>query len=159
MSRASGRSYTAIRISGRAAQRGFTLMELMIVLVIVGILVAIAAPSYTNYVMRSNRAVAKAKLLEIAARQESYFADNKQYTSNLTKLGYLADTVGVDRDYKLTSAGAAGAVYTIVAVTPTPTTFTLNATPINSQIDDTQCSAISVDSTGKRSGSTSVCWE
>jgi type IV pilus assembly protein PilE len=141
------------------SQRGFTLVELMIVIVIVAILAAVAVPSYQNYVLRSNRAVAKSKLLEIAARQESYFADNKKYTNKLTDLGYLADSVGVDRDYNLTAVGATGSVFTIAVVTPTNTTYTLTATPVNAQLDDTTCTQLQVNSEGDRSASDPSCWE
>jgi len=68
-------------------QRGFSLMELMIVVVVVGILAAIALPSYKQYVMRTNRAVAKAALVELLARQESYAADHKGYALNFDRLG------------------------------------------------------------------------
>lgn len=68
-------------------QQGFTLMEMMIVMLIVGILAAIAFPSYRGYVMRTNRTVAKTALIELLARQESYAADHKGYASNFERLG------------------------------------------------------------------------
>ncbi|MEH6617468.1 MAG: type IV pilin protein, partial [Porticoccus sp.] len=68
--------------------RGFTLIELMIVVAIVAILVGIAMPNYREYVLRSNRAVAKGALLEVASRQEQYFLNNRSYTHLLADLGY-----------------------------------------------------------------------
>ena len=57
--------------------KGFTLIELLIVVVIIAILSAIAYPSYQAYVIRANRAMAKAELLEVAVRQEHFFLNNK----------------------------------------------------------------------------------
>ena len=82
--------YTAHR------QSGFTLIELMIVVVIVAILAAVAFPSYTQYVTRSHRQAGKNILYRLSDRQEQYFIDNKQYAADLSTLGYPADTIGVD---------------------------------------------------------------
>lgn len=67
---------------------GFTLVELMITLAIVAILVAIAYPSYSNYIMKSHRADAKTALLDLASRQERYFALQNNYASTPSALGY-----------------------------------------------------------------------
>ena len=141
-------------------QAGFTLMELMVVVLIVAILAAVGLPSYQNYVRKANRAVAKSKLLEIAAKQESYFADNKKYTDDLSKLGYLGNTVGVDRNYKFVSSTSDGAMYVVSAVSVAPnTSFTLTANAANTQSDDASCAQIQLDSTGNRSASNPECWE
>ena len=141
-------------------QAGFTLMELMVVIVIIGLLAAVALPSYQSYVRKANRAAGKSKLLEIAAKQESYFADNKKYTNDLSKLGYLGNTVGVDRDYKFVTSTSTSAVYVISAVSAAPnTSFTLTANAANTQSADSSCAQIQLDSTGNRSASTPECWE
>jgi len=67
---------------------GFTLIELMLVVGILALLVAIALPSYTQYVTRANRADAKDKLTEIMLEQERYNTRNYQYTLDLSRLGY-----------------------------------------------------------------------
>ena len=67
--------------------RGFTLMELMIVVAVVAILATIALPSYQNYIVRANRAAAKAQMLEIAAREQQFFLANRAY-GDLTAIGY-----------------------------------------------------------------------
>lgn len=60
---------------------GFTLIELMITVAIIGILVAIAYPSYSNYKIRTNRADAQTELLRVAQRLQSYHLINHNYTS------------------------------------------------------------------------------
>ena len=75
--------------------RGITLMELMIVVVIVGIMAAIAYPNYRDFAARAQRNEAKAILLEIAQNQERYYLQNNDY-GTLSELGYGADTITTD---------------------------------------------------------------
>ncbi len=68
--------------------RGFTLVELMIVVAIAAILAAIAYPSYQDSIRKSRRTEAKTALENVAAEQEKYYYRNNAYTRDLTKLGY-----------------------------------------------------------------------
>ena len=71
-------------------QGGFTLLELMIVVVIVGVISAVAYPSYMRYVVNTKRTAATSILLQVADRQQQFFMDNKTYTADLTNLGFPA---------------------------------------------------------------------
>jgi type IV pilus assembly protein PilE len=125
---------------------GFTLIELMIVVAIVGILASIGYPSYTNYVIRSDRAEAVSELLRIANLQEQFFVDNRQYTTNISLLG-----VGDGAIFTTASNN-----YVITSVV-NDNSFTLTATAQGRQVNDAGCIAISVTDTGNKQPL--ICWE
>ena len=74
---------------------GFTLIELMIVVAIVGILAAVALPSYQQYIIRGHRAAAQSEMMDIANREQQYILSNRVYTATGSDLGYsLPSDVG-----------------------------------------------------------------
>ena len=91
-------------------QRGFTLVELMIVVVIVGILTAIAVPSYSGYRIKSARAAAQTELLQLASLQEKIYLNANAYSPNMTAAydgnatGGLSKTSGKTEDNRYTLA-------------------------------------------------------
>jgi type IV pilus assembly protein PilE len=72
----------------RYSNSGFTLIELMIVIVIVAVLLGIALPAYQNQILRGHRAAAKGEMLEIASRQQQYLLANRSYTNDPSVFAY-----------------------------------------------------------------------
>ena len=116
---------------------GFTLLELMIAVVIVGILAAVAYPSYQSYVGRGYRAEAHSALHRLANLQEQYFLDQRQYAADLTRLGESNNP-----------AVTTGGRYQI-ATAVTAVGFTLTATALSSQVSlDEGCPALTLSANG-----------
>jgi type IV pilus assembly protein PilE len=103
----------------RGNVRGFTLLELMITVAIVGILAAIALPSYMDYVTRGKLIDGLTKLADAKSKMDRYFFDNRQYTDAVGNCGITFPVVAGNHDYFL-----------ITCVAPSPTTYTLTATGV-----------------------------
>lgn len=150
---------TAVR---RRFGGGFTLLELMIVVVVVSILTAIAIPSYQEYVRRSNRATAKAALTEVISRQESFRADRKAYSTALANLGYPANLY-LRRDGSIQNT-ATEAIYLLqFQGAASATAFTIEAVPqAGVQLTD-KCGTLRVASTGAKTATGTLgsekCWK
>lgn len=126
--------------------RGFSLMELMIVVVIVGILAAIALPSYKEYQIRSNKAAAKAVLLEAANRQEQYVVQKRAYATTLTELGVTVPS-DVARYYTFSITQPA-TTSTNVELASMPT-FLISAAPVAGSVQAAQAT-LSINQFGLR---------
>jgi len=87
---------------------GFSLIELMIVIAIIGIIAAIGYPSYTNYLVRSARAEASAMLLEVMEKQEQRYRTTLNYTTDLTELGYADPLITESGRHTITAAACTG---------------------------------------------------
>ena len=141
--------------------KGFTLIELMVAVVIIGIVVAVALPSYQNHVRQSNRAVAKAILLENAQFMERFYTVNNQYDATVGADG-IANTGGDDVDVALplTQSPKTGAVqYNISLQAVADATFTLRAVPVGSMAGDI-CGTFTLTNTGVQGagGDVASCW-
>ncbi|WP_300655857.1 type IV pilin protein [Pseudomonas sp.] len=111
----------------RTEQRGFSLIELMIVIGVIGILVAIAIPNYQTYLMKSARAAAQAQMMDIANREQQFMLANRTYVTKavLEASGFsLEDKVSSRYSYDI--AVGAGAV----------PSFTITFTAIGAQLGD-----------------------
>lgn len=134
---------------------GFTLIELMIVVAILGILATIAVPSYNEYIRRGARADARTVLLENAQFLERNFT---------LATSYSKDSANVDIVLPILNSPRTGtAVYVIVANPLTPTTYTLSATPIvGGRMDGDACGSLTLTHLGQRgtTGTLSAadCW-
>jgi type IV pilus assembly protein PilE len=136
----------------RRQQHGFSLIELMIVVLIIAILSAVAMPSYRSYIARTHRVDAQRALTDLAGRQERYLYSNNAYTKNLSDLGG--------------SSSMAGSYYT-VAIDPantSSTSFSVVATAVGAQQkDDKPCQTLTLDQSGRQTSTGSTvndpkCW-
>lgn len=106
-------------------QQGFTLVELMITVAIVGILAAIAYPSYTQYVVKSNRAAAQAFMLNVANKEEQYILDAREYATAATNAEFTSNLA-------LNVPAEVSKVYTVTVghVSSNVRTYSIQAAPI-----------------------------
>jgi type IV pilus assembly protein PilE len=117
---------------------GVTLIELMIVVVIIGILAAVALPAYRQYVVRADRVEATSALLQIAAAQEKWYLQHNTYTTSLTDLGFEPATREGRYALSITAGDAAR--------------FQARADAAGSQADDDECPVFAIDESGFRYG-------
>lgn len=124
---------------------GFTLMELMIVVAIIGILAGIAYPSYTAYVTKAKRSDAKVALLQMQIAQEKYRANCPQYA---TAIGSAMSCV--TGNYTLIGSTTSPDGYYTIAIsgTPTATAYTVTAAPL-APFADSACGTFAVNKDGK----------
>ncbi len=149
--------------AAQRAARGFTLVELLVTITIVGILASIAVPAYQSQIRKSRRTDARTALLDLAAKEERFLAVQNVYTNAAASLGYAGFPQLVNSGYYQIAAPVVGAG----TLTAAPT-FSITATPVAGagQDRDAACASFTVDSTGKQSStdsgnvdSTATCWK
>jgi type IV pilus assembly protein PilE len=145
---------------------GFTLIELMIAVAILGILAALAYPQYVEYVAKGRRAECRSALLVASQKMEKFYSNNNQYPANLPAAGISANSNELDPpDAALTVNPARSCVITVGGVQApaaggTPARFTLTASrvPINS---DKYCTTLTLNELGTKDGTgpgADRCW-
>lgn len=134
--------------SGRGAQRGFTLIELMITLAIVAILSAIAYPSYKDYIARGRRAEAQSQLMQAAQWMERFYAENYAYDQNTAGVA-VATMLAARYSQSPTSGTAAYTIAVAVTGTGSTSTYTVTATRAGTMVGD-KCGNFQITSTGVR---------
>lgn len=128
---------------------GFTLIEVLVVLVIIGILSTIAYPAYQQYVLRSYRAEVITILLELANRQEQWLLDRGRYASHLAELGYPG------------GYSASGRYQLQLISQISPHQFELSGEAVGPQRQDHACLIFSINHLGQRNekqGAVTACW-
>lgn len=129
--------------------RGYSLVELAIVVVVIAILSAIALPTYRKYVLKSHRTDATHTLQDLASREENYYFSNNGYTSTLSDLN--------------SSSVAAGNYYTVSIASASSTDYTVSAAAIGTQTQDGPCQSFQLKRDGSRfsngnANDASGCW-
>jgi len=145
----------------RARVTGFTLIEMLSVILIGSILLVIAAASYSSQVRKSRRTDAKTAVLDLAGREERNLSTVNAYSAVPTELGYAGAAFPLvvgDGYYQIN----------VVVVAPAPgapAQYTITATPIGDQANDTGCASFTVDQQGNRlatdstgADSSVTCW-
>ena len=144
-------------IEKKTGQKGFTLIEILIVIAIVGILAAVAVPSYQESVRKARRSDAKVVLEAAAAAQERWYFQYNRYTGSVDDIGGTSGMLLSPEGYYTVnidiSAGTCGVANSC---------YVLTAAPVigGPQSSDTQCVNFSLSHTGARTytGSSSDCW-
>ena len=144
-----------------AQQCGFTLIEVMMVVVITALLLLIALPAYQQQLQKTRRSLARAELMEVLARQEQYFLNHRQYAPVLTDLGYPASPYAIDASGNDLAATAANRIY-LIDLASLPSGFALYAIPQLAQSGDRGCATLGLTSIGLKTvsgkGFTEDCW-
>ncbi len=160
---------SAVTIASRQSQRGFTLLEVMVVVVIAGLLLAIAIPSYRNHVVRTNRANAESFMSQVGSKEEQIMLDMRSYQA-VTSNAAFANTpanggIGLSMSPNISSN------YNIVVTVTAgpPPTYTITATPINPPQNDTLCQVLTLNNVGAKgiasnggtapTGNAQQCWQ
>jgi type IV pilus assembly protein PilE len=132
-------------------QLGFTLIELMVSVAIVGLLIALALPSYQASVRKSNRADAQISLTKFSSLQEKYFFQNNQYSGDMgvlvTGTATAAPMDSDDGHYSIAVTLSGGG-----------SAWSMIATAQDNQASDTDCATITLNSLGTKGGTSSDCW-
>ena len=141
----------------KANNKGFTLIEILIAVVIVGILASMAIPAYQRYILKSHRTDAKTALMRMVAEQEKFYLQNNRYSTALADLGF-PNSKSERGWYSLT-------VTPDDATNPQAFTMTAQAVSTAGQNRDTKCRSFSVDNLGRRTAQDSSsadqsdkCW-
>lgn len=133
--------------------KGFTLIELMIVVAVIGIIASFAMPSYKNYVIRGNRSAAESFMMDIANREKQYLLDARVYVAD------AMGATGAVTTLNLTAPKAVYTYYTIAIAAPggNPPSFTVTATPVAGTIQASD-GTLTLNDTGSKTWGAATNW-
>ena len=131
----------------RRGARGYTLIEVLVVFVVIAILGALALPSFLTALRKGNRSDVKAIMMETAQFMERYYTTNKTY-AGASVLSAVSPKG---------SSGAAIKYNVSWSVTPTGSVYTMQAIPANGQVGDS-CGTLTLSNTGAQTGAIGGCW-
>lgn len=137
------------------SRRGFSLLELMIVVAVVGILVALALPSYNDQIQRTRRSDGRNKLLEVSLAQQRFYTNCNRYAAVLG--GQQADCSGLGMDLPLASEHG----HYQIELLPQAGNWVLRAVPQGVQAQDVRCATLLLSSTGAKTATgiePESCW-
>jgi type IV pilus assembly protein PilE len=148
-------------LPGRARRKGFSLIELMITLMVIGVLAAVAVPGYQSYMRSAYRAEARIALQEAAQWMERHFSMTQSYAT--TSQGGAINNAALATAGLAVTPRAGAARYNIsFSAGPTATTYTLQAVPTGAQTADTLCGTLTLNNLQGRgisgTGTVADCW-
>lgn len=129
-----------------ASSRGFTLIEVAVIMAVAAILAAVAIPNYSEYVMRSHRSAVQSFISDVASRQSQFFLDRRSFAGTVAALN-MTPPADVAARYTVAIAVVAGP----------PAGFQVSATPIGTQATD-RCGLLTIDQAGNRTAVGNRCW-
>ena len=134
-------------------QRAFTLIEVMVVVALIAILASVALPAYTDHIRKAKRASAASALMDLAAKQQAYLIDRREFSSSTTDLRFSPPSdIASDFDFSEID----------VDNTASPPTFTVKAKPISAQMLADRCGISATVPMALRQDNTKsplACWQ
>ena len=139
------RNSQGCRARGSRSQAGFSLIELMVVVAVIGILASIALPSYNEHIRKARRAAGGACVAAVAQQMERYYTTQLKYDGGppATTMDNICDPESLD--------------YYTIGMAATPRTYSITATPKGKQEGDS-CGTLSINQAGVKSPSGASCW-
>jgi len=133
----------------KPSEYGFSLIELMIVIVIVGIIASFAVPAYNDYVTRAKRSDGLTSLAELQLLQEKFRANCPHYARAISTTTRTCDTTTPANSTLIYTTNSPEGNYALAITSSSSSSFTITATGQNGQQNDTGCNVLTITETGQ----------